>query len=287
MKKVHIKSIGIMILAIVVCILIPAIIKFTIFTPLVSLLTDNVDLVKLIVAPLTTIVLVLTYYFFFKYFEKRKVAEVNLSKLPQAILYGFFFGFGLISLVVITLYTMNCYTIIDINRLSMLIKPLMLFIVMGVLEEIIFRGIIYRILENMLGTIFALIISSLLFGFVHFSNPGFNIFSGLTIALELGLLTGIIYSSTRNIWCPIFLHIGWNFSFVFYGVTVSGANDFTSFIESNISGYSIFTGGEFGPENSVITIIYSLIAFAMLFQFGRKKGSFISRLATSSKIKIN
>ena len=64
----------------------------------------------------------------------------------------------------------------------------MMFSVMGILEEIVFRGIIYRITEKKLGTIWALIFSSLIFGFGHAANTNFNLFSGLAIALELGLL---------------------------------------------------------------------------------------------------
>ena len=93
-----------------------------------------------------------------------------------------------------------------------------------------------------LGTIWALIISSLIFGFRHVANANFNIFSGLAIALELGLLTGIYFTLTQRLWVPIALHIGWNFSLIFWGTIVSGASTFPNFIDSVLDGSRINNG---------------------------------------------
>jgi len=209
--------------------------------------------------------MVITYYFFFKLIEKREVTELDIRHLPKSLVFGFLLGFGLISMVVFTLYILGNYTIVSINSLRVLSSPLLLFVVMGIWEEIIFRGIIFRIVENALGTIYALVISSVIFSVVHFSNTGFNLVSSIAIVLELGILTGIVFSITRNIWYPIFLHIGWNFAFVFYGITVSGADELNTFIEGNLTGPAVITGGDFGPENSLITILLSVIVFAILY----------------------
>jgi len=88
----------------------------------------------------------------------------------------------------------------------------------------------------------------------------------LAIALELGLLTGITFSITRRLWVPVALHIGWNISFIFYGTIVSGATEFPSFIVGKLQGVDLITGGTFGPENSIITILISLIVFTLLYR---------------------
>jgi len=44
---------------------------------------------------------------------------------------------------------------------------------------------------------------------LHLINENSNVFSGLAIALELGLLTGILFTLTQRLWLPIAFHIGW------------------------------------------------------------------------------
>jgi len=204
--------------------------------------------------------------------EQREVSELAGRPFFQDSLTGFGIGFALITFVTGILYLLGYYSPVTIHPPTVLFKPLIIFSVMGVWEEIIFRGIIYRITENSLGTIHALLISSLISGFIHFSNSGFNWFSGLAIALELGLLTGIAYTLTGRLWMPIALHIGWNFNFVIFGTVVSGAKEFSSLLESRLTGPELVTGGEFGPENSLLTILISLALFVLLFKIASRKG---------------
>ncbi|NOY49531.1 MAG: CPBP family intramembrane metalloprotease [Chlorobi bacterium] len=250
---------------ITVCLLIPAIAKFLVFTPIFSLISTEKEINKSIVALLTSAVIVLSYYYFFLIVEKRKIPDLNLKQLPSALLFGSAIGFGIISLVIGILYLMGNYSVYSVNSMSVLLQPFLLFLVMGVFEEIIFRGIIFRIIEEFWGIRSALLISSFLFGFTHFSNSGFNYFSGIAISLHLGLLTAIVFSIYRNIWYPVFLHVSWNMAFVIYGVTVSGANDIPSYMNASLTGPTIISGGLFGPENSILTIIISLVVFLFLY----------------------
>ncbi|NOZ48239.1 MAG: CPBP family intramembrane metalloprotease [Chlorobi bacterium] len=276
-KKLILRTSGLITGGILTCIIVPAIFKILVFKPIISLFVDNETIIKSIVAGLTILILILSYYLFYSFFEKRRISELIISKVHKSILLSFLFGFGLISLVVFILYLSGNYSFVQVNPFSNLLEPFMLFTVMGILEEFIFRGIIFRIIENVSNTIYALIVSSLVFGFIHFANSGFSLFSGIAITLHLGLLTGILFSVTKNIWYPVFLHIGWNFAFVFYGIIVSGADELNTFIEAKLSGPAIITGGEFGPENSIITILLSLIVFMLIYLFN-KKNQKISRL---------
>jgi membrane protease YdiL (CAAX protease family) len=247
------------------CLLIPAVFKFFVFVPIFSLISAETETTKGIVALLTSIVLVLSYYYFFGIVEKRKITELNLRRLPPAFLLGSTIGFGIISLVIGILYLMGNYTVESTNSMEDLLQPFLLFLVMGVFEEILFRGIVFRIIEDLWGIKSALLISSIIFGFIHFSNSGFNYFSGIAIFLHLGLLTAIVFSIYRNIWYAVFLHVSWNMAFAFYGLSVSGADDIPSYLNGNLSGPTIISGGTFGPENSIITIIVSLCVFIFLY----------------------
>ena len=260
---------------ILVCIIIPILFKIVVLRPVFGIFDLPEDMSKNIQAIFTIVVILLTYKIFFKLSEKRIISELSFKHLLKDTLKGLFIGFIIISIVAVLFYLMGFYKPNSAGPIAILINAFMIFSLAGILEEIVFRGIIYRITEKRLGTIRALIISSLIFGFVHMVNANFNLFSGFAIALELGLLTGIFFTLTQRLWLPIALHIGWNFSFIFWGMTVSGATEFPNYIDGSLIGPELITGGKFGPENSIITIVFSLILFIVLFIQTSRKGLII------------
>ncbi|MGN6057157.1 MAG: lysostaphin resistance A-like protein, partial [Sphingomicrobium sp.] len=93
----------------------------------------------------------------------------------------------------------------------------------AVLEELFFRGILFRWIEEFAGSWAALIVTSALFGMAHLANPNATWFTSLAIALEAGVLLGAAYMLTRSLWMPIGLHAAWNFTQGYiFGVPVSG-----------------------------------------------------------------
>ena len=77
-------------------------------------------------------------------------------------------------------------------------------------EELRDRGILFRLLEQNLGTWGALGLSAVAFGFSHWKNPGATWWSSLAIALEGGVLLAALYAATRSLWIPIGVHWSWN-----------------------------------------------------------------------------
>jgi membrane protease YdiL (CAAX protease family) len=179
--------------------------------------------------------------------------------------------------VILILYASRIYTVLSINTAPLLLKPLIFLTLMALTEELLFRGILYRITEESLGTNFALIISALFFGFSHITNEHASIISVIAAGIG-GLWVGIIFTLTRRLWVPIFLHLGWNFAQIFYGTTVSGMDEFSpnSFFRSKLEGPEILTGGAFGPENSIITIMFTLMLFAVIYYLTLKKSKVIN-----------
>lgn len=89
-------------------------------------------------------------------------------------------------------------------------------IIRGVLtEELLCRGVILYILIKKLGSKWAIIISSLIFGLLHWLNNG--VF-GNAIQMSLvflftfcmGLLLAFSYAKTFSILIPFAIHLGWN-----------------------------------------------------------------------------
>jgi uncharacterized protein len=124
----------------------------------------------------------------------------------------------------------------------------------AIMEELLFRGILFRWLEDFSGSWATLIVTSALFGLAHSQNPGATLFSTFAIAVEGGLLLGGSYMLTRSLWMPIGLHAAWNFTQgPVLGVPVSG-NPVHGLIRAKLEGPAILSGGAFGLEASIIAI---------------------------------
>ena len=128
-------------------------------------------------------------------------------------------------------------------------------IVPAVLEETLFRGILFRHLEGFGGTWFALGLTSALFGVAHIFNPNATYFSSFAIAVEAGIMLGGAYMLTRSLWLPMGIHAAWNFTQgEIYDVPVSGI-DQHGLVQAKLSGPEILSGGSFGLEASVIALV--------------------------------
>ena len=79
-------------------------------------------------------------------------------------------------------------------------------------EEILFRGVLFRWIEEFGGSWAALLITSIFFGAAHLFNPNASPIAAFGIALEAGLLLGAAYMLTRSLWLPIGIHAAWNFT---------------------------------------------------------------------------
>ena len=132
----------------------------------------------------------------------------------------------------------------------------MLFLAVAVGEEMIFRGVIFRWLDERWNTWVALLISAILFGWMHISNENATWWSSLAIAIEAGLLLGAAYKWSGTLWVPIGIHWAWNYvQGNVFGLAVSGMKVGDTILETNVNGPDIITGGAFGPEASIIAVI--------------------------------
>ena len=108
----------------------------------------------------------------------------------------------------------------------------------GYIEEVIFRGVIFRIAEEALGTWSALVVTVVLFGRVHLGNPNATLYGAAAIGIEAGMLLVVAYVSTRRLWLGL-------------------------------------SGGALGVEGSVFAVAPPLLASLALLVRARRAGSFI------------
>jgi membrane protease YdiL (CAAX protease family) len=219
-----------------------------------SLLASEAGIARSVRWLLSAAFMLSTYYQLFRRYEKREITELSARGSLCESLLGLIAGALSVSLIIGVLYVLGYYEVLSIGGASALLLLLLLFITLSVFEEVIFRGIIYRITEESLGTNLALAISAVLFGLAHLANQHANAVSFLSAASG-GILAGLLFSLTRRLWLPIFFHAGWNWAQASLGVAVSGMEDMPGVIESRLDGPHLITGGPFGPENSAVTIL--------------------------------
>ena len=138
-----------------------------------------------------------------------------------------------------------------------LIISILLFTIVAVVEETLFRGYILKNLMISFNKYVALVVSSILFSLMHIFNPNVDLFSLFNLFL-VGILFGLSYIYTKNLWFPIALHLSWNLFQSLFGFNVSGQDTY-SLIEFKINEANLINGGAFGFEGSYLSIIAQII----------------------------
>jgi membrane protease YdiL (CAAX protease family) len=157
--------------------------------------------------------------------------------------------------------------------MDIIFDPRALFLAFGSIllvafyEELIFRGYILSNLMDSFPNWLALLISALLFMIFHWSSVGFF---PLINTLILGLILGMNYIYTRNLWFSISFHVGWKF---LEGPLMgySGDESFQTLLQTGLNGDENITGGASGLEGSFIFTGVSLLCLIGLYLFLQKK----------------
>lgn len=224
---------------------------------------------------ITVVAVGLTYYGFVRLIERRSVTELSLSSSIKELASGTVIGVVLFSATIGVLWTLGYYQVSGMNEWIDIFPWLVLAIISGVSEELIFRGLLFRVVEESLGSWLALAISALIFGLLHLANPNATLWGGIAIAIEAGVMLAAAYMYTRRLWLPIGIHFAWNFTQgAIFGVAVSG-NEAKGLLQSTLSGPSLLSGGDFGAEASIFAVLICLAAGIYFLQKSSQQGKFI------------
>ncbi|MEO8735789.1 MAG: CPBP family intramembrane glutamic endopeptidase [Edaphobacter sp.] len=122
-------------------------------------------------------------------------------------------------------------------------------------EEVAFRGYPFRRLIQAIGPTGATVVMSLFFGLLHAFNPDATWISVL-LTMFAGVLLSIAWLRTHGLWLGWGLHFAWNASMgVVFGLPVSGITDFSSIVQTHTVGPHWLTGGAYGPEGALLTLL--------------------------------
>lgn len=227
--------------------------------------------------------IVLAYVLLVRVIEGRRIDELAWPKLLPHSAFGLLAGAGLMGLAAALMAATGSYRIEGVDASANLWFPLLMVgIVPGITEELIFRGVLFRVVEDSLGTWIAIAISGAFFGLVHLGNPNATWWSSAAIALEAGILLGMLYAWTRSLYFVMGLHAAWNFTQGgVLDIAVSGF-ELPSLFKATTQGPEWLSGGEFGAEASVLTVLLclalSIYATRRAQLAGRIRKPFWSRL---------
>ena len=265
------------VLSTVVLILSITLFKEVITKPVLSFFGTPEYLKRIIGSSVSLIVMLVTYYFLLTKYIKRPFNEFPLNKAFSELGGGLLMGFSAIGLVIFILFTLGFYQITGSNDFYAFIPSITYIMGGAMLEEIIFRGLLFKTLESLKGTIFAVIVSAIVFQLPHFMNPH-EAFLPALLGFLFGILHALIYAYTKNLWLPFAFHMGWNIAQPFFGSTLSGINGFQNLFLAEIEGPQLLTGSKFGVEDSLLTMLILTILSLFFYSGLRKKGAIVPYL---------
>ncbi|MES2957385.1 MAG: CPBP family intramembrane glutamic endopeptidase [Pseudomonadota bacterium] len=216
------------------------------------------------------------YALYVRWVERRAVTELSHRRaLPEL-------GEGLLAGAAMVLAVVGSLALLGVYRFHGLSTPgaevaagfaEMVFV--GVFEELLSRAIVFRLVERSLGTAAALAISSLMFGLAHAPSDTAGALS-VAIAVVAGVFFAAAFLFTRRLWLCMGLHVGWNFTLGYvFAIAVSG-HPGKGFLVGELSGPAWLTGGAYGLEASVFTLLALLFVGGWLLRGAAKRGHWIS-----------
>jgi len=217
----------------------------------------------------TVVYTLILCHVFCSFFEHKSVWDLGL-KVRRDIVLGFvlgvFVGISMITIVFLIEYGLGLVhvKVNSVIEVKFVIYGLLASLSVAFMEELVFRGYFLQSVLPSLGEEPSFLISSIAFGLMHIFNPNVN-FLAIVVISVIGVLLAICYLKTRTLYMPMGLHFAWNFfEGYIYGFPISG-NKVEGVLVTMVEGATWLTGGEFGPEGSLIGLIISLVVTLIAF----------------------
>jgi len=249
-------------------------------------MTEQVDgLISLVLTLVMGLLAILVYKLTLTYLARRSTPEIARQRAGIEALLGVLTGTVFIAGSVFIIMALGGYSFqwaSSANAGSVLIySSVGAALGAAIVEELIFRGLMFQAIDRLGGKPLALVVTSLFFGIAHLGNPGATLWSGFAIALEAGVLLGAAFLWRRNLWFAMGLHFAWNAIEGVLGIPVSG-HSAPGLFTVEVNGAALLTGGDFGLEGSIVPVVVSLlISILMLIGTARKRGHEIGNLPVS------
>jgi uncharacterized protein len=219
------------------------------------------------------------YWAYVHWHEKRKATELHLR--PTHLLLGGASGAVLIALPMAVLFALGAYELVLFRGASPeLLGAAAVIGIAATLEELVYRCLLFQVLERAWGTKLALVGQAVPFAVQHLGNVEqggtSDVVAMLVSVTVVGMLWGGVFILARNLWVVAANHAAWNFTILLSGVPLSGIEDWRTLapLETRLAGPDWLTGGMFGPESSLLVIVSTTVAVVLLLRSARRRGAF-------------
>ncbi|MES2581184.1 MAG: type II CAAX endopeptidase family protein [Pseudomonadota bacterium] len=217
----------------------------------------------------------LSYAFYVTRIEKRAVSELSLKGALPEYGAGFVLGGLMVCLSVASIAALGGLSAISMAPSSIVLLPLLMHITVGVIEEMLLRGIFFRVVQETIGSWLALLASGLVFGAMHLINDNISVLAIANIAAA-GVFFAAAFLLTGRLWLCAALHAGWNFTQDgMFSLAVSGHEVKNGLLTTQLSGPDWLTGGAFGIEGSAVDLVLVVLASAVMVLLAQRRGRMV------------
>jgi membrane protease YdiL (CAAX protease family) len=225
------------------------------------------DVIMLVAAFLVT-------FLFCKFIHGETLSGIGLGAFAarwKDLLWGLLYGMAAIVAGFLICVATGLVEITGVHIPADIFYVFVTMIVVAVTEELLFRGYVLRRFMTVYNKYVALAVSSALFMLMHGFNDHLNVLPLVNLFLA-GVLLGIYYLYTQNLWFSIGLHFTWNFfQGSVCGFAVSGTDTGSIIFQQPVADMDWLTGGAFGFEGSALcSVICILMTLAIYFQYRNK-----------------
>ena len=221
----------------------------------------------------------LGYWAYANRVERREVTELSGSGALAEWARGAGLGVLLGLLTLAPLWGLGIYRIEGLGDSFPLLKQMPEMLLVSVFEELLIRGVIFRIAEQAWGSRRALVLSTAVFVAAHL--PGEISLTGVLVTAAASLAFTAAYQISRRLWLPMGMHFAWNYLFsAVFSVPVSG-HEAKGWLHGSMSGPEWLSGGAYGVEASATALLVWALAAALLLRRAHTRGNFVPRLQHS------
>lgn len=211
------------------------------------------------------------YALYVRRVERRALSELRGPGAVRELGAGLAVGAAMFLAAVGVLLAVGSYEPTGAGDWTILAKSFTEMVFVALVEEILFRGVLFRLPERSLGTWIALPLSAAIFALAHLPNAGITVLAVLNTALA-GLMFAAAYLVTRRLWLPVGAHFAWNFiSDGMFSLPTSG-HPARGLLQGRLTGPEWLTGGAYGLEGSAITLVVMSLATALLLRRAVRAG---------------
>jgi membrane protease YdiL (CAAX protease family) len=215
-----------------------------------------------------------------RFLDRKSFVSLGLGNAQVAwkdLAFGFTLSGAMAAVVFLIMWALGFVTDVRLSwgdggmTAALLIAALVPTIFIGYWEELVTRGYLFQNMRDGMGPTIAIVVSCLLYGFMHAANPNAGILSTVIIML-FGFLRLYGYLATGLLWLSMGMHIGWNFfQGPIFGYAASGQASAAVLLSHAPAGPAWLNGGKFGPEASVLIVPVILTALPIMRAWSKRR----------------